>query len=87
MLKRVLMTLVLGVSVLAIVAVATVAYQIYTLRGPLNSNGGQPPTSCAVETTQRDCQKLVCVSNVWYCDKHGSPMCGNGKCECFYGCL
>jgi hypothetical protein len=87
MLKRVLLILALGASLWVIGTVVRVAYYIHTHSGPLNSSGGQLPTSCSVQTVKQDCQALKCISGVWYCDEHGTPMCMDGKCVCYYGCL
>ena len=81
--KHVLLILALCV----IGTVAAIAYWFHTMNGPVNSSGGQPPTSCSVQTAQYDCGKLRCISHVWYCDNHGAPICSEGRCVCFYGCL
>jgi hypothetical protein len=86
-LNRVILALAVGVVLFGVGWLVTVAYVIHTRRGPLNSSGGQPPTACTEQTAQQDCQKLKCVSHVWYCDEHGTPICFQGKCLCFYGCL
>lgn len=83
MLKRVLLILALGM----IGTIEAIAYWFHTMNGPVNFSGGQPPTTCNVNTVKRDCQTLRCLSGVWYCDKHESPMCNEGRCTCFYGCL
>jgi hypothetical protein len=82
-----LMRISLFLALCGALAVAAVAYWFFGRSGPLNSSGGQPPTTCTVETVKQDCRKLNCVSNVWYCDKHGGPICDQNKCVCFYGCL
>jgi hypothetical protein len=87
MLKRVLLILALGILLWVIGTVAKFAYYVHANSGPLNSSGGQPPTACAVQTAKHDCGKLNCISHVWYCDSHGSPICDEGRCRCFYGCL
>jgi len=46
MLQRILLILALFV----IVAVAAITYWFHTMNGPVNSSGGQPPTSCSVQT-------------------------------------
>ena len=54
--KRMLKRIVLVVAVALGIIVAEFAYEFHTKSGPLNSDGGQPPTGCTVETAQQDCQ-------------------------------
>jgi hypothetical protein len=87
MLKRIALILAICVVAAALTVVGIYVHMFYTLRGPLNSSGDQPPTACTVQTAQRDCRKLKCTSHVWYCETHGTPQCLEGRCMCFYGCL
>jgi hypothetical protein len=87
MLKRTLLFIGLVLAAYVVWFVASIAYGIYANSGPLNSSGDQPPTACTVAKVELDCEKLNCVSRVWYCDQRGKPTCYEGKCVCAYGCL